>query len=361
MRIHLFPAAHGDCLLVEYGDQHRHRVLIDGGVKSTYESLRERFLATAENDRQLELLVVTHVDADHIEGIVRMLTDETMTVGISDLWFNGYQHLNEAAPLDFGGVQGEYLSALIQKRQIPWNAATKGRALCVPDQGPLPEFHLPGGMTLTLLSPSRGKLAKMADAWEDDVRKAGLDPEHPVQALEHLQTKGKRLIARFDEDEGPDVESLAAASYVGDKAPANGSSIAFLAEYQGKRVLFCADAHSDVLESSLERLLRARNLKILEVDAFKLPHHGSRANMSPRLIEMVRARKVLVSTSGAIFEHPDAEAIARVVKKRWSCEFVFNYRSEENEVWDHASTKQAYGYTTRYTTGKNAVTTVELD
>jgi beta-lactamase superfamily II metal-dependent hydrolase len=361
MRIHLLPAAHGDCLLVEYGDKPVHRILIDGGVKSTYESLRERFLAMAENDRRLDLLVVSHVDADHIEGIVRMLTDDTIPIRIGDLWFNGHQHLNEAAPVDFGGVQGEYLSALIQKRQLQWNAATKGRAVCVPEQGPLPVFKLPGGMTLTLLSPSPRKLVKMADAWEDDVRKAGLDPEHPVQALEHLETKGKRLIARFDEDEGPDVEALAAASYTGDTAPANGASIAFLAEYKDKRVLFCADAHSDVLEDSVGRLLRVRKQRTLEVDVFKLPHHGSRANLSPRFVEMIRARKVLVSTSGAIFEHPDAEAIARIVKKRWNCEFVFNYRSEENEIWDHVATKQAYGYTTRYPTEKKSVVTVDLD
>ncbi len=361
MRIHIFPAAHGDCLLVEYGDNPVHRMLIDGGVKQTYAPLRERLLAMDSKTPHLDLVVVTHVDADHIEGIVRMLTDETLTVKIRDFWFNAFQHLNENAPLDFGGVQGEYLSALIQKRKIPWNVATKGRALCVPKDGPLPTFQLPGGMTLTLLSPSPAKLEKMADAWEDDVRKAGLDPAHPAQALEHLKTKGKRLIVQFDTDDGPDVEALGAASYSGDTSPANGSSIAFLAEYRDKRVLFGADAHSEVLENSLERLLRARHLQILELDAFKLPHHGSRANLSPRLVQMVHAKKVLVPTSGAIFEHPDAEAIARIVKKRWNCEFVFNYRSEENEIWDHPMTKRAYGYTTRYPTAKNSTTTVTID
>lgn len=359
MRIHLLPAAHGDCLLIEYGAHHR--FLIDGGVARTYDTLRAQIGSIPEAERRLELLVVTHVDADHIEGIVRMLTDGTISMSIGDVWFNGREHLQQAAALDFGAVQGEYLSALIQKRNLPWNAATKGQALCVANAGPLPVFQLAGGMTLTLLSPSPAKLEKMADAWEDDVRKAGLDLEHPGRVLEHLEKKGKRLIARFDEDDGPDVEALATASFSGDTAPANGASIAFLAEFNGKRVLFCADAHSDVLEENLQRLLKARGLETLEVDAFKLPHHGSRANLSPRLVEMIHARNVLVSTSGAIFGHPDAEAIARIVKRKWNCEIVFNYRSEETLLWDHAVTKSEYRYSTRYPANDETIMAVNLD
>ena len=251
LHIQMLPAVHGDCLLVEYGtDKRVYRVLIDGGVSRTYDTLRAQLLAIPPGERHLDLLVVTHVDADHIEGIVRMLTDTTLEIRIDDVWFNGYEHLNEGAPLDFGGVQGEYLSAMIQKRRLQWNGATKGRALCVPEKGPLPVFHLPGDLNLTLLSPSPTTLARMADAWEKEVRKAGLDPAHPKEALEHLVQKGKKLIARFDEDEGPDVEALATATYKGDGSPANGSSIAFLAEYQGKRILFAADAYAESWKSS---------------------------------------------------------------------------------------------------------------
>lgn len=362
LHIQMLPAVHGDCLLVEYGtDKRVYRVLIDGGVSRTYDTLRAQLLAIPPGERHLDLLVVTHVDADHIEGIVRMLTDTTLEIRIDDVWFNGYEHLNEGAPLDFGGVQGEYLSAMIQKRRLQWNGATKGRALCVPEKGPLPVFHLPGDLNLTLLSPSPTTLAKMADAWEKEVRKAGLDPAHPKEALEHLVQKGKKLIARFDEDEGPDVEALATATYKGDGSPANGSSIAFLAEYQGKRILFAADAYAEVLENSIQRLLEARGIQVLELDAFKLPHHGSRANLSPELVDMVRARKVLVSSSGALFHHPDEEAIARILTRRWSPEFVFNYRSKENEVWDHADTKKEYGYTTRYPATNATGIRVEID
>jgi hypothetical protein len=361
LNIHMLPAAYGDCLLVEYGSGKRtYRVIIDGGVAPTYDKLRERLLAIPEPERNFELLVVTHVDADHIEGVVKMLTDATLDLKVGDVWFNAWQHLTEDQPLDFGGVQGEYLSALIQKRKLTWNEARDGQAIFVPDDGPLPVFELAGGLKLTLLSPTLGTMRRMADAWEDEVKAAGLDPDHPSAALDLMKTRGKRLIAHFADDEGPDVEALAATEYTPDTSPANGSSIAFLAEYNGRSVLFGADAYGEVLSNSIDRLLKERGKKALAVDAFKLPHHGSQHNVSPSVLTRVDSRYVLVSTNGKHFDHPDPEAIARVIKAGQKPCLVFNYRSEENTIWDNAALKKQYGYTTRYPKAGEEGITLEL-
>ncbi|HRI66839.1 MAG TPA: hypothetical protein PK156_21480 [Polyangium sp.] len=364
LRIHMLPAAHGDCLLVEYGKANElYLILIDGGVYRTYNDvLRAKLVAMPETERRIELVVITHVDADHIEGIIKLLADESLQIDIGDIWFNGYGHLTEDAPLNFGGVQGECASALIEKRKIPWNKMTEGRSVHVPDQGPLPVFTLPGGMQLTLLSPTREKMDAMADKWEVEVKKAGLVAGQSDDALEHWQTKGKRKLLRFsDTPETPDVEDLVQSAYEGDGAAANGSSIAFLAEFDGKSVLFGADAHAEVLVASLERLLDERKLSVLEVDAFKLPHHGSAANLSPRLVELVLPRQILVSTSGAIFEHPDAEAIARSIARKRRVELVFNYRSEETTIWESKKLQEKYFYDVRYPEQDGQTMTVDVE
>ena len=68
-RIEMLPAAHGDCLWIEYGSGARvHRILIDGGPAHAYPALRERILHLPADARRFELLVITHIDADHIEG-----------------------------------------------------------------------------------------------------------------------------------------------------------------------------------------------------------------------------------------------------------------------------------------------------
>ena len=76
LNLEMLPAAHGDCLWIEYGDgKQTRRILIDGGPAHTYPALRARILHLPPDARRFELLVITHIDGDHIEGIVRLLQD----------------------------------------------------------------------------------------------------------------------------------------------------------------------------------------------------------------------------------------------------------------------------------------------
>ena len=94
MSIEMLPARHGDALWIEWGDESdRHRMLIDGGPTATYKELKSRFEALDPTDRHVELFVVTHIDADHIDGAIRLLNDEALGVTYSDIWFNEHRHL----------------------------------------------------------------------------------------------------------------------------------------------------------------------------------------------------------------------------------------------------------------------------
>jgi len=140
-----------------------------------------------------------------------------------------------------------------------------------------------------------------------------------------------------------DVEKLAASPFQGDDSEANGSSIAVLAEYGDRRLLLAADAHSDVLLAGIERLLPPGGR--LQVHAFKLPHHGSRANLSRELLERVECRRYLFSTDGTRHCHPDREAVARVIKFGGpQPELIFNYRTQYNEIWEDGYLQPKYGY-----------------
>ena len=59
--------------------------------------------------------------------------------------------------------------------------------------------------------------------------------------------------------------------------------------------------------------------------------------------------RYLVSSSGNIFNHPDREAIARVILHGGSQPTLyFNYRSPMNELWDERILRERYGYNARY-------------
>ena len=348
--IEMLPAAHGDCLWIEYGDQRRPNVvLIDGGPSSsvTAQRLRGRIserLGPSGAADCAELLVVTHIDADHITGVLRLLTErDGPTPAFADVWFNGWDHL----PADvLGAKQGEALSAAILQRRLPWNAALDGAAVMVAEGAPLPVVTLPGGLALTLLSPTRTQLAELRPVWEQELRAAGLVPGQ--QPVPPPPEPGDVL---GDGGDGPvDPEQLAEEPFESDHSEANGASIAFLAEYDGRSVLFTGDAAAPVLEAGLRRLAHERGLERVPVDAFKLPHHGSRYNLSAGLLDLVDCARFLLSTNGQRFHHPDAVALSRIVAgdAGRGGELLFNYRTQDNELWEHRSLRRRYGYTTRY-------------
>lgn len=89
---------------------------------------------------------------------------------------------------------------------------------------------------------------------------------------------------------------------------------------------------------NLARLAGARGFEAIEVDAFKLSHHGSFSNLSPRLLRLAPATHYLISTNGDKFHHPDASALALLLKERKGAHpiLVFNYDSPSTEPWKHA-------------------------
>ncbi|MBK6531847.1 MAG: MBL fold metallo-hydrolase [Deltaproteobacteria bacterium] len=174
--IDMLPADHGDCLWIDYGPASApRRILIDGGTPATFRALRPRIAALPPAQRRFELLVVSHIDADHIGGVIELLEDTSLGVTFGDIWFNGFRHLPTPEGTR-GAAQGERLSELLRARRLPWNLAFRGDAVMVPAEGALPRVTLDGAMTLTLLSPHRAGLERLRGAWEKECRDAGIAP-----------------------------------------------------------------------------------------------------------------------------------------------------------------------------------------
>ncbi|MFO1303194.1 MAG: MBL fold metallo-hydrolase [Burkholderiales bacterium] len=344
--IEMLPSAHGDGLYIEYGATNApHRVLIDGGTEPAYKTLKARIERLDPAQRHFELLVITHVDADHIGGIVKMLEKRELGATFDEVWFNGFPHLDasDTPPQSdvefFGAVQGERLSTALLELRIPWNHRFNGGPVRMREDGALPSVTLDGGMRLTVMGPTVAKLAKLKPVWEAECRKAGLDPLEqlpPAPESEDVEPMGI-----------PNVDALAGTAFVEDVAPANGSSISLLAEFEGKRVLLGADAHPRTLIDAIDHLEGPG--KTLALSAFKLPHHASQHNVSSELLSRVKCAKYLVSTNGAQFKHPDREAIARVIKHGGpSPKLFFNYETEFNRVWQSPTLQDDWSYAAEY-------------
>ena len=345
----MLPANHGDCIWIEWGaKQNPRRLLIDGGPKYAWKALRSRF---PQGDVSFELVVITHIDADHIGGLLQFVGSLPEGVRTKEIWFNAWQHVQP--PDQLGAVQGEVLTAVIESRRIPWNDFFGGSAVVVPDPGEppvkkLPVKELPDGLRLTLLSPTYQELAALRPKWEKEVRRAGLVPGVRGEAL-------KRAAAR----EGippdllggglPDPKTLANYAFGEDTSLANASSIVLLAEYEGKAILLTGDAYPSVVTRGVNRLLAERQKETLRLDALKVSHHGSHGNTNNDLLDLVHCPHFLISTNGRIFKHPHAETVGRLIVHGGSKPTLwFNYRSEQNKVWDDAGLRARFNYQTMY-------------
>ncbi|MEO8070556.1 MAG: hypothetical protein ABI652_04080, partial [Acidobacteriota bacterium] len=334
--VEALPAGHGDCLWIEYGDAATtHRWLIDCGPPATKETLLRRVDAVPPNERLLELFVMSHIDSDHIGGALPLFGAVQRGLRFSDVWFNGWRHISG----QLGARQGEMFSTAIQDFELPWNVWRNEGTIKV-DDGPLPEYMLPGGMKLTLLSPTPAELAKLKPVWSRELKKAGLEPGARVDYSRLL--KGAPSTST-------DIDELADTPFGGDNGAPNGSSIALLAEYKGAAALLGADAHAPVLVKSIRKLIQARGVPRLKVDLFKVSHHGSQNNVSSELIQLLDCPRYLISTNGDHFCHPDRQAIARIIKYGGpSPALYFNYRSKYNAVWGDPA--QQARWTQKFTT-----------
>src|SRR4051794_4055961 len=113
--IELLPARLGDCLVVECHrtDRPPWRMLIDGGPPDTWPRLKKRLDALPAKDRRLDLVVITHIDSDHIGGILPLFTEGIADLDIREVWFNGEQHLPDALGNSRSVKEGETLSGAL--------------------------------------------------------------------------------------------------------------------------------------------------------------------------------------------------------------------------------------------------------
>jgi hypothetical protein len=347
-RLEMLPAKQGDCLWIEYGSaKSPSRVLIDGGVIGTYEALKSKIEALPIAKRVFELVVVTHIDRDHIEGLIKLLNDDSLKLKIKEIWYNGWEHVAQADRL--GALQGEFLAAIIQDKGIAWNTAFDEKAVVVGDD--LPVHTLPGGLEITLLSPTVNGLASLRSLWQSEVEEKGIDPGDAEAALEHMYEHRKEFLPAdlLGLPKKLNVEELADSKFSGDKSKANGSSIAFIAAYDGKSCLLAGDAHAPVTQKSIESLLERSRKSRLSVDAFKISHHGGKTNLSADLLKVLECPRYLISTDGSHFNHPHPESVARILHHGGARpELCFNYTSAVNQVWDDVKVRKQYEYKTLY-------------
>ena len=339
LAIEMLPAGHGDALVVEYGTRaDPHRILIDGGSFHAWDGVRAELLRRRSD--HYEVFVVTHIDEDHIGGALALLDDPDLRHRVDHVWFNGFVHCVSGGNV-LGPINGEQLTQRIATGGFRWNAgftpkasAEVGGPVVVPSAGDLPTIDLPGGARVVLLSPTGAKLKSLAKEWTTVVTAARLVPGAGTSGHTTSPRPHEKVVAALPDPLDRAAIKLMATKNASDSSAANGSCIAFVLEHDGRRVLLGADAHSSVLTAALKRYAQLVGEARPRFDLVKLAHHGSNANISTAMLDLIDCRRFLVSTNGDNFAHPDDAALAKIIDAYPDgVTFFCNYQTERTIPW----------------------------
>ncbi|MES9973060.1 hypothetical protein [Candidatus Thiodiazotropha sp. LNASS1] len=311
LNLRIVQANYGDCFILEYGsDADKRHMLIDGGPVNVYtDDLRSEIEYVSANGGILDLVVVSHVDKDHIVGILDLFANllnqrtngdpELVTVG--GLWHNAFSdsidpdgtiqtrlaaslsaagaNIMQQAGMAINGVaEGRRLRIFATQLGISINDVFPNRLICTDDA---PDNIVFENLTLTIVGPTRANLDALKDEW--------------VEWLDANETG----VA------GGDPQIMANA----DRSIPNLSSVVFLAEAEGKTILFTGDGRSDHLMDGLHAANLLDSNERLHVDVLKVAHHGSNRNATRTFHRKVTADTYVISANG----HPDNPDLSTLI------------------------------------------------
>jgi beta-lactamase superfamily II metal-dependent hydrolase len=325
-------AKKGDCLILHYGSKKDPGLmLIDGGPSQVYKPHLKPRLAELRAARGLaeyeslpvDLLMVSHIDDDHIKGVLDLTKElieaknaqQPLPVKIKGIWHNTFddiignnpKELTAAVTAQFGTASltgdGEEVEGLDPDAAKVLASVSQGfrlrddtRALKLRIN---PEF---GGKLV--IAKAKGKKIDMGKGLKFTV----VGPMN--NEIVELQKQHDAFLKKKEKEKG----ALAAFT---DNSVANLSSVVVLAEVGKKRMLLTGDARGDKVLEGLELvgLLKKDGKSKIHVDILKGPHHGSNRNVEKIFFDRITADHYVFSGNG---EHgnPERETLEMLLAAR---------------------------------------------
>lgn len=349
LTITFLKAFNGDCIHISFigNDGSPRNILIDGGIGNTYQTAKSKKGKPLEGDlkiltrdlrekgERIDLLIVTHVDDDHIGGILRWFDyDGDAAALVSEVFFNTGRLIAEQLEKPenpdlitmFHPSGDETETSIGQGINFGKHIIDAGiwyKELIIQGRE-LTRFNL----QFRFLSPDKKKLDKLLLEWkkkDPDLETASHENDYSLSLKEHLGTDV------FEED----------------TALANGSSISFILTANGKHFLFLGDAHPSVLIKGLEYFGYSKEKRIKSL-LTKLSHHGSKGNTSRELLQMIDSDSYVISTDGNIYQHPHKQFLARLIDEKKDCQIYFNYEERLDIVFSEQDRKDFPDFKTAY-------------
>jgi beta-lactamase superfamily II metal-dependent hydrolase len=379
MQLTMFQSGKGDCLLLaDSGDETR--ILVDGGMPDAYSAHVAAGISALRNKKKkdIDLVYVSHIDQDHIGGVLRMLDDEVLwrvhehqikngnrkhkppkaprPPAIRGIWHNGFRDqlpknaepieetLAAMAPVlsgaeldslrEIGQAQAALTSSVgeairVSRRiapkqlNIPLNRQAKGK-LFMRRKGQKPITL--GRFTITILAPSAKQLEDLRVEWKEWLDKA--TSRKFLTKLRKQSRADEKAIGAADFEHLFAMIRLQAEAF-GDPdsvTPPNLASLMLLVEEGSQSILLTGDGRWDHLVEGLKDTGHLDDSgQPFKVDILKVPHHGSRNNVvDTDLLDRVIATHYVFCGDGK-HGNPAVDVVELMAKRRLKAPGKFKF------------------------------------
>jgi beta-lactamase superfamily II metal-dependent hydrolase len=386
--VNMYPAENGDAFLINFSN--KANFVIDMGYKETYEDyIKNDFKEIAKKNEKIDLLIISHIDEDHIEGAIEFLKENKSirnqsVVVVDEIWHNSYKHLQinrksdgKVDDTEYGilndiikakstskkekkdeekeisSLQGSTLASYIYGYNYEWNKSFSYKAACIEEDNGISI----NGIEIKVISPNYTKLKNLIRQWLsflksekynfkitsdsvfDDAYELYMKNIKDFEVDEEKQISSKST--RFDIDVLKNIKTTSR-----DKSKSNGASIGIEVIFKKKRMLFLGDCHEDILIDYFKNIMKDNERLFFHL--VKIPHHGSLRNNS-EWIDLIKAKYYVFSTDNKAHSgHPSIELICKIISSNKGCKekifLVFNYKIDLIEKINRIDLKKIYNY-----------------
>jgi hypothetical protein len=368
MKLRIFQSDKGDCILFETKD--KHLVLCDGGMSvSMREHVRPKLGALRKAGRKIDFAYVSHIDQDHISGILQLLKDELewrvfeshqrpggadvkkpvipRPPEIGGLWHNAFRDqindnngaiedlLAAAVPALFATAVPELTEVArdLQKVAASIPEAIEVSKMASAELLDIPVNRIPGtnkparllmvregqqsfpigSSRWTIIGPTGEELKNLREGWNN-----WLDSPAGAAGVKRIREEIRKRIERFSTSslltDPFDLGSWnGIPDFKGVTAP-NVASLMFLVEEDGKTVLLTGDSQQEIILKGLEQT-GFLTPGFLHVDVLKVQHHGSENNLDADFARKVSADHYVFCGNGEN-GNPDPRILRHIFNSR---------------------------------------------
>lgn len=302
----------GDCIAMRYGDLVKGKekqtvIVVDGGYAGTWKDtlkplLRNYYNCEINGKLHIDLVVLSHPDLDHVSGLVEMAKDEDVEIEMIMM----HRPWEELSPSWFR--DGRITKYSLKDRL--GDAFEKAKELDdVTKNVTKPKLNVGKcnhkGASITILGPT-------SEFYKTCIANCEKTPQQANNVVNLPQSQSIKKSIDFE----PYIEGE--IKWYDDETTSaiNESSLIILFEYDGVKVLLTGDAGKKGLTNAINYAY-VNNITLNDCNIIKMPHHGSRKNVNPTIMDaFVGSRALYYSCASDDLGHHPSQRLINLMNEK---------------------------------------------